>query len=163
MDPQGKDAGKQGSQGQCAAPDFPVSFSIVALAHSHRALAAQLLRPIGLYPGQELILLQLWQQGCQSQNSLGQALRVDHSTIAKSVRRLECSGLVTRSRSPEDGRITVVSLTTVGLEAASRVREIWTELEHLTSGGLNEQEKTAFTVLARKIQAMADASLHCEP
>lgn len=46
---------------------FSVSFSIVALARSHRALAAQLLREIGLFVGQELMLMQLWYQDHQSQ------------------------------------------------------------------------------------------------
>src|SRR5687768_1136959 len=88
-----------------AEKQFPISFSIFALARSHRALASQLIRETGLFPGQEIILMQLFQQDGQSQNSLGRTLRLDHSTIAKSVRRLEEAGLITRNRSDEDGRV----------------------------------------------------------
>ncbi|WP_254777137.1 MarR family winged helix-turn-helix transcriptional regulator [Paenibacillus sp. yr247] len=98
---------------------FPLSFSLFALASSHRALATQLFREINLFPGQELILMQLFQQDQQSQNRLSQTLRLDHSTVAKSVKRLEDAGLVIRRRSPEDGRVTLVSLTEAGRKLES--------------------------------------------
>ncbi|WP_414812545.1 MarR family transcriptional regulator [Paenibacillus algorifonticola] len=55
--------------------------------------------------------MQLRHRDSQSQNSLSRSLRLNHSTIAKSVRRLEDEGLVTCSRSHEDKRVTIVSLT----------------------------------------------------
>ncbi|WP_201317709.1 MarR family winged helix-turn-helix transcriptional regulator [Paenibacillus sp. EPM92] len=119
---------------------FPLSFSIFALARSHRALAAQLLREIDLFPGQELILMQLWKQDRQSQNRLSQNLRLDHSTIAKSVKRLEDTGLVARSRSPEDGR-----------ELESRVLDAWNKLESITSNALTQHEKTLLIELLNKV------------
>ncbi|MDP1510678.1 MarR family winged helix-turn-helix transcriptional regulator [Paenibacillus sp. CMAA1739] len=81
-----------------AVTQFPLSFSIFSLARSHHRIAGQLLREAGLYPGQELVLMQLWHRDSQSQNSLSKSLRLDHSTIAKSVRRLDDAGLVTCSR-----------------------------------------------------------------
>lgn len=38
---------------------YPVSFAIFALARTHRALASQMLRGVGLFPGQEIMLLNL--------------------------------------------------------------------------------------------------------
>ncbi|MFB5676766.1 MarR family winged helix-turn-helix transcriptional regulator [Paenibacillus terreus] len=132
---------------------FPVSFSIFALARSHRALAAQLLREIGLFVGQELMLMQLWDQDHQSQQSLGRTLRLDHSTVAKSVRRLEEAGLVSRSRSAEDGRVTIVSLTQAGRDLESNVMEIWSKMESVTTADLTEQEKKLLVKLSRKISS----------
>lgn len=132
---------------------FPVSFSIFGVARSHRGLAAQLLREAGLYPGQELVLMKLWHQDGQSQNSLSRALRLDHSTIAKSVRRLEDAGLITSSRSLEDKRITIVSLTEAGRSFESKVMAAWSKLEEMTTKDLNEEEKEQFAELARKIAA----------
>jgi MarR family transcriptional regulator, organic hydroperoxide resistance regulator len=130
---------------------FPLSLGIFALARSHRALAAQLLREIDLYPGQELILMQLWHRDGLSQNHLTQNLRLDHSTIAKSVKRLENAGFVIRSRSPEDGRITLVSLSETGRELVSHVLEAWDKLESITSNTLTENEKTLFVALLNKV------------
>ena len=90
---------------------FPLSWSIFGVARSHRALAAALLVPLGLYPGQELMLMELFAHDGRSQRQLGELLRLDHSTVAKSVQRLERAGLVTRSRSAADGRVTLVHLT----------------------------------------------------
>ncbi|MFC3803884.1 MarR family winged helix-turn-helix transcriptional regulator [Cohnella sp. GCM10012308] len=135
---------------------FPVSFSIFSLARSHHRVAGQLLREAGLYPGQELVLMQLWQRDSQSQNSLSRSLRLDHSTIAKSVRRLDDAGLVTCSRSEEDKRVTLVSLTEAGRELESRVNQAWSKMEEITIENLNEEEKAQFVALAKKITAVLE-------
>lgn len=134
-----------------AVTQFPVSFSIFSMARSHHRIAGQLLREAGLYPGQELVLMQLWHRDSQSQNSLSRSLRLDHSTIAKSVRRLEDAGLVTCTRSQEDKRVTIVSLTQAGREIESRVIQAWSKVEEITTKVLNEEEKIQFVALAKKI------------
>lgn len=138
---------------------FPVSFAVFALGRSHRALAAQLLREIGLFAGQEILLFQLWDRDAQSQNSLGRTLRLDHSTVAKSVKRLEEAGLVRRSRSPEDGRVTLVSLTDAGRALQEQVTDIWRRVEETTTEGLTPEESQTLTRLALKVAANADRRL----
>ena len=137
----------------------PLSYAIFALSRSHRALGGQMLREIGLFPGQEIILMQLWNQDNQSQKCLGQALRLDHSTIAKSVRRLEDAGLIVRNRSKEDGRVTIVSLTQAGRNLEIKVLDIWNKLEKITEEGLTEQEKKSLLTLSQKIASNIDTSL----
>ncbi|WP_246096463.1 MarR family winged helix-turn-helix transcriptional regulator [Paenibacillus sinopodophylli] len=140
-----------------AVTDFPVSFSVFSMARSHHRHAGQLLREAGLYPGQELVLMQLWHRDSQSQNSLSRSLRLDHSTIAKSVRRLEDAGLVTCSRSQEDKRVTIVSLTQTGREVEPRVTQAWSKLEEMTTKALNDEEKKQFIALAQKIAASLES------
>jgi len=112
-----------------------------------------LLRAIGLFPGQELMLMQLWKKDNQSQNSLGKLFRHDHSTVAKSVRRLEEAGLVTRSQSVEDKRVMIVSLTQAGRDLENRVIEMWGKLEWNTIKGLSEEEKAIFISIVQKMVA----------
>lgn len=159
MNQDGDMSDTEGIQGIPNSPEFPVSFSILALARSHRTLAANLLRAMGLFPGQEIMLMQLWQRDNRSQNSLGRTLCLDHSTVAKSVRRLEDSGLVTRSRSKEDKRVTIVSLTQAGRDLKAEVLDAWSRLEKITTDGLTEQEKALFLDLGRKIGSNVDSSL----
>jgi DNA-binding MarR family transcriptional regulator len=135
---------------------FPVSFAMFALARSHRALAAQLLREVGLFVGQEIMLMQLWEQDGQSQNCLGHTLRLDHSTVAKSVQRLEEAGFVTRSRSEEDRRVTIVSLTPAGRDLEPKVQEVWRRLEKITTEALTEQERALLVTLLRKATPTVD-------
>jgi DNA-binding MarR family transcriptional regulator len=160
MDDQGPDSKE--NQGRCRAPDFLSSFSIFTLARAHRGLAAQLLHKLGLYSGQELILMQLWERDGQSQHDLVHALHLDHSTIAKSMRRLEGAGLVTRCRGMEDGRVTVVTLTPVGWELQPQVQAVWEQLEAVTTQSLTPQEKAQFTALSQKMRADIESVLHCD-
>ena len=139
-----------------AVTQFPVSFSIFSLARSHHRVAGQLLREAGLYPGQELVLMQLWQRDSQSQNSLSRSLHLDHSTIAKSVRRLQDAGLVSCIRSEEDRRVTLVSLTQAGREIESRVTQVWSKMEDITTKNLSDEEKVQFVALAKKITAVLE-------
>lgn len=132
---------------------FPVSFAVFALARRHRALAAELLRDLGLYPGQEIMLLQLWEKDGQSQNSLGRTLGLDHSTVAKSVRRLEEAGLVMRTRSEQDRRSTIVTLTPAGRDLEKSVIRIWARIEDVTVGDLSAGERAQFVALARRVEA----------
>ena len=107
----------------------PVSWAVMQLAHGQRAIAAQRLAPLGLFPGQEIVLAQLWGAEGSSQKELSAVLGLDHSTIAKSVQRLEKAGLVRRERSSLDGRVTLVMLTDAGRALEAPVREIWSDLE----------------------------------
>jgi len=152
-------AGSDSSREFSASAQFPVSFAVFALGRSHRALASQLLREIGLFPGQEILLFQLWDQDAQSQNSLGRALRLDHSTVAKSVKRLEEAGLVSRSRSKKDGRVTLVSLTDAGRALQEHVTDVWRSVEEATTECLTQEEMQTLTQLALKVAANADRHL----
>ncbi|MBD1383432.1 MarR family winged helix-turn-helix transcriptional regulator [Metabacillus arenae] len=126
---------------------------------SHHALAGQMLRKIGLFAGQEIIIMQLRDQDGQSQNCLGRTLGVDHSTVAKTVRRLEDAGLVTRSRSKEDGRVTIVSLTQAGRDLQTKVLGVWSSLERITTEDLTEQEKELLVILSQKIAPRVNTAL----
>ncbi|MFI9239920.1 MarR family winged helix-turn-helix transcriptional regulator [Streptomyces sp. NPDC053079] len=139
-----------------ASDRFPVSFAVFAVARTHRAMAASLLRELGLYPGQEIMLLQLWDRDGQSQQALGKTLGLDHSTVAKSVRRLADAGLVTRQRSDTDRRVTVVSLTPEGRALEPLVAQAWARLEERTTAGLGERERARFVATARAIEANID-------
>lgn len=95
--------------------------------------------------------MQLWDEDGQSQKALGQNQRLDHSTIAKSVRRLETAGLVRREKSQDDGRVTLVFLTDAGQELKGRTLQIWEELERRTVKSLTAKEQAQLVALAGKI------------
>lgn len=95
--------------------------------------------------------MQLWDEDGQSQKALGQTQRFDHSTIAKSVRRLETAGLIRREKSPHDGRVTLVFLTEAGQDLKSRTLQIWEELERKTVQSLTAEEQAQLVRLAQRI------------
>jgi MarR family transcriptional regulator, organic hydroperoxide resistance regulator len=128
----------------------PVSHAIFRVARLHKALAAQLLREAGLYPGQELLMMQLWDRGPQRQIDLVRTLETDAPSVTRSVRRLEKAGLVRRAPSPEDGRVMIVEATPASTALKRKVKRIWAELESLTLGELDaEAEEEILGALSR--------------
>ena len=135
----------------CLKTDYPVSFAIFALARSHRAKAASMLADIGLFPGQEILLMQLAESDGKPQKTLCDSIGLDHSTVAKSVARLERDGLIERRKCPSDGRISQVHLTPKGREMTDAISRVWAELERQTVEGLSSEEKAQLMSAAKKI------------
>jgi DNA-binding MarR family transcriptional regulator len=135
----------------CLKTDYPVSFAIFALARTHRAKAASMLADIGLFPGQEILLMQLAGQDGRPQKSLCESIGLDHSTVAKSVGRLERDGLIERRKCPDDGRISQVHLTARGRDMTDAISRIWAELERQTIKDLSDAEQQALMAAAKKI------------
>ncbi len=137
--------------GACGLTGYPVSLAIFTLARSHRARAASLLADIGLFPGQEILLMKIAEKDGESQKSLCDSIGLDHSTVAKSLHRLEHQGLIHRHKCSVDGRVTKVFLTDSGRDATSAVSRVWAELEKLTIADLSPEEQAQFVAIAGKI------------
>ena len=72
-----------------AAGGGPISHAIFRLARLHRMHAGQLLRRIGLHPGQELVMMHLWELGPQRQTDLVRLLDSDAATFGESVAEVD--------------------------------------------------------------------------
>lgn len=118
----------------------PLSTAIYQLARAHKAFAASMLRELGLYPNQELLLLELADVDRRSQSQLVKALMLDHSTVAKSLRRLEAAGLVARAPSAADRRAVDVSLTDKGQALVEQIRAVWAQLEATATDALERDD-----------------------
>jgi DNA-binding MarR family transcriptional regulator len=131
--------------------------AIRAIGIRHRALAGTLLSPLGLHPGQEVLLLELGAQGPRSQAQLASASGCEPPTITNSVRKLEARGFVVRRPSLTDGRVTIVELSDRGQELLTRLRRAWQELAdrsvaHLAATSV-EQLTPALVDLAHSLAA----------
>ncbi|MEU7429071.1 MarR family winged helix-turn-helix transcriptional regulator [Streptomyces sp. NPDC040750] len=127
-----------------------VSHAIFRVARLHRMLAGQLLRRVGLHPGQELVMMHLWEQGPQRQTDLVRLLDSDAATMTRTVRRLEHAGFVRRRPSPSDKRAALIETTPAGQALRTAVERVWAELEAHTAADLSpEEQETALRVLER--------------
>jgi DNA-binding MarR family transcriptional regulator len=135
----------------------PVSHTIVRVAHLHRRLAGDLLRQVGLHPGQELLLMLLWDQDDRPQSELVGLLGVEAPTVTKTLQRLEQQGLVARHRPAANRRTVVVSLTDRGRSLHREVQQLWAALEEATTASLTETERQGLSqLLARVEKDLAD-------
>jgi MarR family transcriptional regulator, organic hydroperoxide resistance regulator len=119
-------------------------------------MAAEYLRPLGLYPGQELLLMQLAEGERRSQRELADALGIDHSTVTKMLQRLERAGVVARQQSANDRRVVLVYLTEQGCVHRRAVERMWARMEAATSGGLSAEQHAQLLGLLRRVEAHLD-------
>jgi DNA-binding MarR family transcriptional regulator len=129
-----------------------LSFAIFALARAHRAHAAGLLRDLGLHPGQELLLMRLFDRDGQTQSELLDAVGLDHSTVSKSLRRMQEAGLLTREPAEHDRRVQLVRLTDQGRALREPIEAMWSTLERTSVQGLSADEVESFIALAQVIE-----------
>jgi DNA-binding MarR family transcriptional regulator len=131
----------------------PIVHTIYRISRKNRAVIGSLLRPIGLFPGQEILLMQLWERDARSQADLVDALGVDHSTVAKMLQRLEAAGLVVRRQSSQDRRVTLVSLTATGRRLRGEIERTWRELERLSTAHLTHRQREQLLRLLQSVEA----------
>ena len=131
----------------------PISEGIFRVARLHRLVAGSFLRDAGLYPGQEVLMMALWQNGEQRQADLIKTLGLDPSTVTKMLQRLEQSGFVTRKPSTADRRTVIVDATRAGHALRAQVEQLWRRLEGVTTAGLTEEERDAVMDLLERIES----------
>lgn len=130
----------------------PLSYAIFQLARAHRAYAARLLRDLGLHPGQELLLLRLLERDGQTQSELVAAVGLDHSTVSKSLRRMQDAGLLLREPAEHDRRATRVSLTDRGRAMRGPLERMWAQLERASVGDLDAEAVERFIATSEVIR-----------
>ncbi|MER6853762.1 MarR family transcriptional regulator [Streptomyces flaveolus] len=134
------------------ARDGRLSYAIFQLARAHRGHAAAMLRALNLHPGQELLLMQLFDRDGQTQAELLERVGLDHSTVSKSLRRMQEAGLLTREPAAHDRRVMVVSLTDAGRALREPIAEMWRTLEQISVRDLTPDQVEMFTAWARTIE-----------
>jgi DNA-binding MarR family transcriptional regulator len=128
-----------------------IGFLIRKASQRHLAIFSDVFAPLSLTPAQFTTLCTLRDHGACSQAQLVKAAAVDQATIRGVVERLEARGLIRLSKSSDDARKVIMSLTTSGaatLEAAiPHARRITEE----TMRNLNPAERFALEFLLHKI------------
>ncbi|WP_309235601.1 MarR family winged helix-turn-helix transcriptional regulator [Streptomyces sp. TRM64462] len=135
-----------------AARGGPISLALARVARLHRIAAGRFLKAAGLYPGQELVMMYLWDSGPVRQSELIKALEVDPSTVTKMLQRLEHGGYVRRSPDPADRRAVLVEATPGSCELHNAVASAWTDLEEHTLAGLGPEERAELAALLGKVE-----------
>lgn len=114
---------------------------LVRAEKAHERLGSEQLKSMGLYIGQEMLLLSLQSEDGMTQSQLASRNRLDLSTITKVVQRMERAGLVQRRADPDDARISRVYLTEQGRALCEPAWQMWLDLEQRLTAGLTEAER----------------------
>ncbi|MFI1399695.1 MarR family winged helix-turn-helix transcriptional regulator [Streptomyces sp. NPDC020681] len=136
-----------------AARGGPVSHALSRVARLHRIAMGKVLKNAGLYPGQEHLMMRLWEAGPVRQSELIKAVDLDPSTVTKMLQRLEQTGHVRRCPDPKDRRAVLVEATDKSCALKAEVTAAWTSLEEYTLAGIDADERAELTRLLAKVEA----------
>ena len=95
--------------------DRQVCFALATANRSVINLYRPVLEAIGLTHPQYLVMLALWERSPRTVRDLGEALLLEPATLSPLLKRLEASGLLTRTRNADDDRALDIALTAQGL------------------------------------------------
>lgn len=121
-----------------------VGYEFAQAAKAYRNRAREELSELGLHIGQEILLLQLWEEDGLSQSELADRLNVEPPAISKMVKRMESAGWIERRSDPADSRVSRVFLTDEGRSLQEPVEDIWRRTEEEMLDGLSTEEELLF-------------------
>ena len=104
--------------------DNQLCFPLYAAARRVVSMYSPLLKPLGITYTQYIVFLVLWEEDGVSVGGLCRRLRLDNGTLTPLLKKMEDSGWVVRTRSREDERVVVVSLTERGAALRDRAAGI---------------------------------------
>jgi len=133
--------------------DSSVGKWISMLYRYRKSYANRMLDPYGIAGGQYLFLLTIYCNHGASQEKITDHLKIDKTTTAKAVKRLEKDGLVSRSVDEQDKRAYKVYLTEKAEALIPQIKQTMQAWEDLMLEEISEEE---YTVLERVLQKMAE-------
>jgi len=127
-------------------------FTLAKVCKAHRGNVGDLLAEHGLHVGQEMVLIELWENDGLRGGELAARLAVEPPTVTKMLRRLEGCGLVERRPDPSDARSFRVYLTDRGRALEGPVAGVWERSEELLLAGLSAKERRTFYGLLVRVR-----------
>ncbi|WP_297655500.1 MarR family winged helix-turn-helix transcriptional regulator [Pseudonocardia sp.] len=118
--------------------DEQLCFALYTASRAMTSCYRPMLDSLGLTYPQYLVLLVLWERGDSPVTGIGQALQLETGTLSPLLKRLEVSGLVTRTRQPGDERSVLIALTAQGRELEAYTAKVQNEIGIAT--GMSREE-----------------------
>lgn len=134
--------------------DNQFCFAVYSAAHALNRVYKPLLDRLGVTYPQYLALLVLWERDDRKVGEIGEALKLDSSTLTPLLKRMEAAGLVRRTRSEADQREVRVALTEKGRGLKAQARDIPPEI--LSASGCDVE---ALKALRDSLFAVRDTML----
>ena len=104
--------------------DNQICFAVYSAAHAFNRVYKPLLDRLGLTYPQYLAMLVLWERDGVPVKEIGERLYLDSGTLTPLLKRLEQAGFLKRTRSSEDERQVLISLTSQGQALKDKARSV---------------------------------------
>ena len=99
-------------------------FPLYAAARSVTSLYTPWLKELGITYTQYITFLVLWEKDGITVGEICERLMLDNGTVSPLLKKMEKAGYITRSRSAEDDRVVVITLTEQGRAMQDRAKDI---------------------------------------
>lgn len=99
-------------------------FPLYAAARSVVGLYTPWLKPLGLTYTQYIVFLVLWERDGRTVGELCETLMLDNGTVSPLLKKMQQAGFVERTRSPEDDRVVVITLTEAGRALQEKAKDV---------------------------------------
>ncbi|WP_152360638.1 MarR family winged helix-turn-helix transcriptional regulator [Microlunatus speluncae] len=126
-----------------------LSYRLLKAMKATRPAIWPVLTELGLHPGQDLMLAQLWRADGITQAELVSRIGVERPTVTKALQRLERSGYLRREPGP--GRSRTVHLTAAGRALQRPVEQAWRDADALVGAGLSPAEVEQLSDLLARV------------
>ncbi|MBR5359718.1 MAG: MarR family transcriptional regulator, partial [Lachnospiraceae bacterium] len=110
------------------------------------------LKPLGLTYTQYVVFMVLWEKESVNVGQLGSILHLDAGTLTPLLKTLEKEGYVTRERSNEDERVTIVTITKKGNDLKKKCKDIPLELARQGSPLTEKEAKELYRLLYKYLE-----------
>ena len=104
--------------------DSQLCFPLYAASRKIVNLYTPYLKPLGITYTQYIMFLVLWEEEKITVGDLCKRLKLDTGTVTPMLKNTEKQGLIKRTRSEEDERVVVVSLTEEGKALYKKAKDI---------------------------------------
>ena len=129
-----------------------IGYLFAKVCRAHRASIGGLLAVVGLHVGQEMVLLELWNEDGLKVGELADRLDVEPPTVTRMLRRMESCGFVDRRSDLTDARSFRVYLTEKGRTLEKPVCHIWEQAEEKTLQGISPEERLILRQLLAQVR-----------
>jgi DNA-binding MarR family transcriptional regulator len=109
------------------------------------------IKPLGLAPGQFMVLIELWREDGLSQRDLVERLDVEQATIANTLARMERDGLISRAPHQGDARIKLIRLTPKARRIEAEAVAAARAQNQAALGDLTPAEREQFLDMMRRV------------
>ena len=126
-----------------------LSYRLLKAMKATRPSIWPVLAQLGLHPGQDLLLSELWREDGISQAELVARLGVEAPTVSKALQRLERAGYVRREAGT--GRQRLVLLTDEGQRLREPVERAWQQADEDVAAKLGPEDRGRLAELLERL------------
>lgn len=104
--------------------DKQICFSLYSASNAMGRAYQPLLKKLDLTYLQYIVMMVLWQYSNMNVKELGAKVHLDSGTLTPLLKRLEGKGLIIRSRSQQDERVRIISLSDEGRNMRQQAEQV---------------------------------------